>query len=395
MAQRGVYTRELANMIEEWKEQIRTGAKWLPDATPHSTFEVVLNRTVTRELMKGVAAGVDHKNPLWLDDTYARGTRWGDIIGVPSLSGAIAVAGIERSLTTPTGFAPPMGYAMGGSMQWFKPIRAGDSFRVRSGEAATIEDKTRLDSKGPYLFLVSTDLKYINQRDEVVCISIARQMKQLTPYSEMKEYEPHVPTMTKWTPYRYTEEEMKFIERLYDEEEIRGARPRFWEDVNVGDKMKPITTGPCGRGDWPGSTPTGGGYYGLPRIEKHRLAPHRFLLDPVTNIWHDSVEGHNNDRVAQLQGINTAYIAGHQMDVTLHRLITNWIGDDGFMTRFDSEHRMWVPLDDTLFGQGKVIKKYVENGEHLVDLAVWIETIRGYICTIGTASASLPQKVKI
>ena len=135
MAKRGVYSKEIAEMLEGWKEQVRVGAKWLPDDKTHDSFEVVLNRVVTKGLMISVAIGVDHKNPLWRDESYARNTKWGGIIGVPSLPGAIATVGIERDLRMPPSIAPTMGYAMGGCMQWFKPIREGDSFRVKSGEA--------------------------------------------------------------------------------------------------------------------------------------------------------------------------------------------------------------------------------------------------------------------
>jgi len=165
-----VYTRELGEMIEGWKGA-RSGPepKWLPDATPHSTFEVVSNRDSDQRIdERGSPWAWTIKIPLGWIDTYAE-EQMGRIIGVPSLSGAIAVSGIERSLLTPTGFAPPMGYAMGGSTQWFKRICAGDSFRVRSGEATTLlRIRPEMDGKGPYLFLVSTRFEIYQSERQVV-----------------------------------------------------------------------------------------------------------------------------------------------------------------------------------------------------------------------------------
>jgi hypothetical protein len=51
------------------------------------------------------------------------------------------------------------------------------------------------------------------------------------------------------------------------------------------------------------------------------------------------------------------------------------------------------PLGDTIFGRGKVKNKYISaNGEYLVDLDVWVETIRGYVSDVATATVSLISK---
>jgi hypothetical protein len=73
-------------------------------------------------------------------------------------------------------------------------------------------------------------------------------------------------------------------------------------------------------------------------------------------------------------------------------VITNWMGDDGIVVKFDTQNRAIAPLGDTIFGRGRVIKKYVENNNHLVDVAVWEETIRGYLATTGVATVSLPLR---
>ena len=42
----------------------------------------------------------------------------------------------------------------------------------------------------------------------------------------------------------YTEKELEEIYAAQDREEIRGANPRFWEDVKVGDELTPVVRGP-------------------------------------------------------------------------------------------------------------------------------------------------------
>ena len=50
-------------------------------------------------------------------------------------------------------------------------------------------------------------------------------------------------------PAEYTKGDLKKIYQAYDEEEIRGATPRYWEQVQVGDQLSPIVKGPLSRRD--------------------------------------------------------------------------------------------------------------------------------------------------
>jgi hypothetical protein len=87
-----------------------------------------------------------------------------------------------------------------------------------------------------------------------------------------------------------------------------------------------------------------------------------------------------------------AIAVGVMMDFILGHVMTSWMGDDGFITMFDSQNRAIVPLGDTVFGRGKVLSKYVENGQHLAKVAVWGETNRGYICAVGVGTIALPAR---
>jgi hypothetical protein len=72
------------------------------------------------------------------------------------------------------------------------------------------------------------------------------------------------------------------------------------------------------------------------------------------------------------------------------------MGDDGFLKMTDFQNRTSVPMGDTVFGRGRVIKKYVqEDGEHVVVLACWLEGIRGFIHTMGTAKVGLLSRESV
>ncbi len=128
--------------------------------------------------------------------------------------------------------------------------------------------------------------------------------------------------------------------------------------------------------------------------ETRRERPESVVVDPVTGVAYAGIEHNHVDRVAQLAGKPMAFHYGAESEHTVSRLITHWMGDDGFLKMYDCQDRMIVPQRDTIFGKGRVVKKYVENGEHLVDLAIWVESIRGCIVHCGVATVSLPTRHK-
>jgi hypothetical protein len=103
------------------------------------------------------------------------------------------------------------------------------------------------------------------------------------------------------------------------------------------------------------------------------------------------------------------------------RMVTNYIGDAGFVTRVcwvfrqlfedmiienaGSEVLDKVPYmkgkgctrhgteGDTVIAKGCVTDKYInDRGEHTIDLACWGETLDGDIVQVVAASAKLPSK---
>jgi hypothetical protein len=57
------------------------------------------------------------------------------------------------------------------------------------------------------------------------------------------------------------------------------------------------------------------------------------------------------------------------------------MGDDGFVKSMDSQDRRMVFFGDMTFVKGQVARKFVEDGEHLVELNVWGENQDGVVHT--------------
>lgn len=92
--------------------------------------------------------------------------------------------------------------------------------------------------------------------------------------------------------------------------------------------------------------------------------------------------------------------AGHQelfvntgfLQAALVRVITDWMGDDGFLRKLRFEMRRQQRPGDTMVCRAKVIGKYENYGEACVDIDVWAENEREGVTTPGTATVALPRQ---
>lgn len=80
--------------------------------------------------------------------------------------------------------------------------------------------------------------------------------------------------------------------------------------------------------------------------------------------------------------LNTAFIRG-----CLCRLLTDWIGPEGFVKSLAFQMRKPNLAGETITVRGRVKRKRPEG---LVDLEAWIETAPGEVTVVSTASVILP-----
>jgi acyl dehydratase len=339
---------------------------------------------VTEESIKSTAAAIDPWNPLWNDGNYAANTRWGSLIAPPMYEQKYAYSGsFEPEPTPECGY--PGGAYIGEDWDIYKPVRPGDVFKVWRNPPK-LEDVTSLGGKGPRRFAwMPHDVLYINQKDELV--SSYKTYLEKDFYTEPQEAKIHTEPM-----HKYTKEELAYIERIGDEEEIRGAKIRYWEDVNIGDVTKPVITGPTTVWDMVAffAGTHGGGFVPLRTMRKR--VPHVLIADPDTGITYHPVEHHFSDHVAQLEGTPNAFHFGNWGRALMARCLTNWMGDDGFLRKFNWRHPRATSIGDTVIARGRVTGKRVENGEHLVDFEVDLENTRGNLMMAATATVRLISK---
>ncbi|MDY7038677.1 MAG: acyl dehydratase, partial [Thermodesulfobacteriota bacterium] len=199
--------------------------------------------------------------------------------------------------------------------------------------------------------------------------------------------------------HKVTSEEMETIFKGYDDElkNMRGKAMRYWEDVNIGDTIQPVPKGPLSMTDMQAFY-AGFGVPGWGITEAHGIRLSFMRKHPAwatkseTGSIEPMADVHSGDDVAASIGVPQAYDLGVQRFSWMGSMMTNWMGDDGFLKRLSAQARLFNLFGDTQWMSGKVIKKYQEGNEYAVDFEIWCDNQRGERTTTGTATVWLPSK---
>lgn len=251
-------------------------------------------------------------------------------------------------------------------------------------------------------------------------------------------------------PVHYvTNQEWETIQGYWSKEQVRGNKPLYWEDVQVGDQLVPGVDGPF-RQIQVGAPimPPPGDDGELPDLDDLPPMP---MQDPnetydrkdYQNIRHQMADPETFAKMVRSELDGCYYLPEelpkperkrsiimnfHARD-TAFRTISNWYGDHGTITNikwrimrktpgYDTpeypddpksfvadvpvaadpnldhwyDHQQHGLEYDWLITKGYVTRKYVKNGEHYVDMAWWISRLFGRVYEEGIATVRLPSK---
>lgn len=341
----------------------------------------------TKESIKAHALIADYWNPIWHDAAYASKTRWGALTAAPMFLDPIV------NIVPPLDVPAEMGFRdhnfLGEDWELFEPVYVGDEFTVYLRKPQR-KDITPEGEDIAVTASVGHDKDVYNQNNKLIA--------KYKLYSDSRIF-PRAPDpdqIKKLDDFSYTRDDLSYIQDIIKQEEIRGAEPRHWEDVEVGDETKPVALGPttvwdmvafcAGRQEMP---------FQPMRVIREASSEGGLLADPVTGVTHMRIEWHLANRMANICGEVHAFQFGAFARQQMARLVTNWMGDDGFIKKLHWRHLKRTPIGDTFVGRGKVIGKRVEKDEYLVDLDVWLENLcRGNISEAARVTVSLPSKDK-
>jgi len=343
----------------------RTNQTWNTEASP--------------DAVRHFSWGIGDENPLFCDPAYGTASRWGS-----GLAPGCFLYTIDTTVVAPK--LRGIQWLYGGTdWEWYRPIRHRDSFTVRAQLLDAVEKR---GSKAKAFIIQTGEVLYTNQRGQLVCRAMGHTAR--TPRAKAKDglkYEAR-PT------HRYTPEELEHIAHAIENEELRGSTPRFWEDVAVDSWVQPMLKGPLNITDmicW--YSGAGHSYQSHRRAHMQRKRhPADSYVNPETGAQDSAARGHTENSMAREVGMPGGYDVGPQRISWMGQLMTNWMGDDGFLRKLSASIRRPNIFGDVSWCKARVVDKRVDDGIHLVELELQVDNQLGETTARGTAVVELPSR---
>jgi len=339
----------------------------------------------TRDNIRHWAHGIGDDNPLWCDPAYATTTPYGRIVAPPSF-----VFTLNRSFSGYVAGLPGVHAMFAGiDVTWHQPMLLGDQFTTKAWLKDLIEHQTRFAGRAVQQIYRA---EFYNQHNDLVaegdswCFRTERDTarERGTKYAEAKAKK----------PIFYSRDDLVKIFSLYEAEEIRGATPRYLEEVKVGDKLPTMVKGPMTVTGFIAFAQGWGGLY----IRANKLAWHQLQKHPGLGIPNkfgipDVPERvHWEDDLAALVGTPAAYDYGPERCSWMSHQLTNWMGDAGFLRHLSVEIRRHNPVGDTLYINGEVTRIFQEDGAHYAEITQTATNQDGELSVRSKGIVRLPSR---
>jgi acyl dehydratase len=341
----------------------------------------------TRDNIRHWAHGIGDDNPLWCDPRYAAATRFARVQAPPSF-----IFPLNRSFSGYVGGLAGIHAMFAGiDVTWHRRMMLGDQFTTRVWLKDLVEHQTRFSGRSIQQIyrceFYNHDRALVAEGDSW-CFRTERD----TARERGTKYE----SVKKKPPVHYSREGLAKIFALYEAEQIRGAVPRYIEDVKAGDKLPPMVKGPMTVTGFIAFAQGWGGLYiranklAWKQLQKHPGLgiPNKFGIPDVPE------RVHWEDDLATLVGTPAAYDYGPERCSWMTHQLTNWMGDDGFLRHIEVKIRRHNPVGDTLYINGEVTRIFGEGGAHYAEISQRATNQDDELSVIATAVVQLPSHTR-
>lgn len=318
------------------------------------------NYDVTRDAIRHFAYAVPDTNALYLDDEYAKTTRWGGIIAPPGYlyaHGSPAWLGKFPGIRDKDGIE--LSNADNATEEWefYKPVRPGDLVLSHG----TIEDAiVKRSRKLGECVLIKEGMRFTNQRGELVAKLASYSFRFNGAATEAKggvgqSYPPLEEgqfTRNVATP--------PLLPGTQPTPERRYAAPRYFEDVRVGDEIEPWEYGP--------------------------------IMAFDIGRFNATTIGTGYDRIGRIGHIPDGFAPGVLRIQWFGAMLSRWGGPGSWVTRISQRNEEWVLVGYKIVCGGKVTGKREVDGRRLVDVDIWCRSELGFQTNSGTAQIELESR---
>lgn len=343
-------------------------------------------REATIDTITNFCNGIGDLNPLHRSEEYARWTRYGQIVAPACFLYARTWPGRTRF-----GLPGVHGFHAGNDFTWKRRIRIGDRIDAIDRVVGVEEKKSRFSGR---LVITTVETTFWNQHGEEVATGFGWNTRHERTASRQGRGDSE--NVRKPSDTVHDPEQLNLIETFQatEDETQRGAIPRYWDDVSVGDTIGPFYRGPlsltditafligCGRGK----------AHGAALQEARRHPAHYFRNPDAGGAIEYTGSGHQQASVAEQVGAPGVYDFGPQRVSWLGTMMEHWMGDDGFLIRLRGELRGFNVIGDVTTLTGVVTQKYRDGDEALVDVTISGENQTGVETIPGLATVRLPSK---
>ena len=411
----------VAEFIEKSKELLDQESDenlppWAPSPYDQSGPPYEYSNRLTSDFIANYAANIGDDNPLFTDQEYGKGTRYGcqlapgpimALVRYPSVHGAIRPGGY-----------PLANFISGAAWEFYDVVRVSTKFRTSK---VTKEIFEKPGSRGNLVFMISNNHYWDFHGDLLgkcygTQIYVPIQSMGTSRSMDVERLGEHM--MYERKASQYNQEHIDEAVANLEGRKRRGAKTLYWEDVEEGDTVGPLVLPPwtlldqicaaavnaaaASSADAPGDEMAFEPMY-------HRLRKGMnfgALTHPVTRWpWTPNAE-HQDALLAAYRGQPGPFDFGVQRSQIPQQLLTNWMGDEGFIRRLQVAFRKPVYYADITTYTGTVEKKFkeVQQGEnkpgavggkheyHAVGIRLTGNNQVGESQVIGTASVYLPSR---
>jgi acyl dehydratase len=339
---------------------------------------------VTRDAIYHLAYAIGDLSPLYLDEDYARRTRWGTLIAPPIIVQSMDTLRAVGHSGLPEGLPGVHSIWTGSRYEWTRPPRLGDRIQAKSYLKDVIEKESAFG--GGRAVYQTYEAVYHDQHGEHLGVRNDTWIRiERAATREKKKYGEI--GLAQWTPAD--------IARFQDEYRRAGrTAERYWDDVRVGDTLGPLLKGPL--------TPTAEiafesffGIYLVGNIVASRLYDkHPALMIPnEQGVPEPPQRVHwDNAFTQRLLGLPGAYDLGPERCAWLCQVVTDWVGDNGMLATIDARYHRFNFMGDVTWIKGRVTEKFERDGRAYARCALEAVNHRDEVTATATAEAELPRR---
>jgi len=334
------------------------------------------NTEATSTSMRVWARSIGDRNPRYVNESY------GPTGGSRYMAHPCWLYSVHDTVLE-IGNAEHCALIAGTDWSFFRPVIVGE--RISTSARLVSERAVTGRFAGPSM-LQTVEMQFLDAHDGLLAVAVSTLMR-VDPVLARAQGK-----FSAWKRYKYTPAELNAVEAGYDAERVRGARPRYFEDVSAGEDLPGLVRGPVTSEEivmFVGCTRP------IPAVSSftHERNMGRLggFIHARTGTYETYAAGLVDDESAQQLGFPAAHDYGIDRISQLGSLVTNWMGDAGRLVKLNA--RLLAPnmLGDTTWFSGKVSRLEVTSPRAgLVWLDVSGKNQRGEVTVAGSACVELP-----